>query len=181
MNDSINSFDLPELDETLDIDLEAEAFPDFKPVSDGEYLLRLEPEEEGSSVKTVDGVSYVSIPFAVSIVDPGNGLDGRKVRFQKVSTRLNKSRTSRAIGLLKAVGATPSGPLSAKNVANAVESVINSHAEFLGTLRMEGYCKDCGKTVLRGDRKFTDGEAECPKCGSEVRGRMSIVKMRRAE
>jgi hypothetical protein len=180
MTESINSLDLPELDETLDIDLGAEAFPDFEPVHDGEYLLKLEPEEEGPSVKTVEGVSYVSIPFAVSIVDPGNGMDGRKVRFQKVTTRLNKSRTSRAIGLLKAVRASISGPLSAKSVANAVSTAINGHAEFHGTLRMEGYCKECGKTVLRGETKFQNGEAECPKCGTPIRGRMSIIKMQPA-
>lgn len=163
-------------DEPVEIDETANPFAGVHPIPDGTYAATLALGEPDAEKKTTDdGRSYISINLRAHITDPGNPAD-RRVVFDRVSSLINKKRTSRLAGAVKAAGGSLGGVTTVQDLVRAALDVFNGQPVVKITTRQEAYCKSCGKTTLRGQSRFKDGEGECPKCGDPLSAKVAIVE-----
>lgn len=163
-------------DEAISINSEADPFAFGVPVPDGKYDAILSLAQSGAEKKsTKEGKAYISINVQANIVAPGvAGVDNRVV-FDRVTTLINKNGTSRSVGLLQAAGVSVQNISSQAGLAEAVVQALQGNATASITTRQEAYCKDCGKTTLRGQSKFKDGKAACPKCGADLAAKVAVT------
>jgi hypothetical protein len=164
-----------------------------QPLPEGYYDFRItEMDFELSSEKHL-----VLVPLLEVV---GGEQDGKYLRFQRFSTKWfyeppkgvkmdgqaraqQVPNTSGAYNLLRAAGFKgeltdiPTDPRAAFNQANMFVGLIISSVK----VDWEAYCKDCGKTTVRGMKRFPgDGQGghvtstKCPKCGADIEAQARI-------
>jgi hypothetical protein len=113
----------------------------------------------------------------------GPGPFENRVTFDRVSTMVMQgSGTSRMVGVLKALGETVGNRVSIVELTRTFVNKLAGEPDVIQTTQWRGYCSDCDKNILSGQKRFPqngDGtrrhQLECPKCGTLVTAQTNVT------
>lgn len=178
--------DLQLADEQVDVNAEADAFAGPPPPDDGDHLVKLSlGQRKVQQGKDKQGRVYYMVHTQGKV---GPGPFENRVLFDNVSTMVMQgSGTSRMVGVLKTLGETVSNRVSIVDLTRTYVNRLAGEPEVTVTTQWRGYCSDCDKNILRGQKRFPqngDGtrrhQVECPKCGTLVTAQAEIVAYKAA-
>lgn len=172
--------DLQLADEQVDVNAEADAFAGPPPPDDGDHVGKLSiGRDKTQQGKDKGGRVYYMVHVQGKI---GPGPFENRVLFDRVSTMVMQSGTSRMVGVLKVLGEQIPGRVGIVDLTRQFVNKLTGEPDVTFTTQWRGYCGDCEKNVLRGQKRFpqnADGthrhQLECPKCGSLVTAQADIV------
>lgn len=179
--------DLQLADEQVDVNPEADAFAGPPPPDDGDHLVKLSlGRKKVQQGKDRGGRTYYMVDTTGKI-QPGDKFEGR-LTFDLVSTMVMQgSGTSKMVGVLKALGETVSARVSIVDLTRTYVNILSGEPSVIQVTQWRGYCADCEKNVLRGQKRFPqnpDGshrhQLDCPKCGSMVTASADVVAYKAA-
>lgn len=144
----------------------------FEPLPVGEYLLMRDDTEavQFKPMKTGDMMAFVKFK-----VFDGDFKD--RAFLDIISTMVGKFRNASSIDdFLHACNYdVPPNNGRRYTIGELKQAVETTCGPFTAYVTWEAYCKDCGKTVARGVKKFPrnaqgqpDPHVECPDCGAKL-------------
>lgn len=172
----------------LNLDIEVGAAVDeyekpsnsFRPPEPGEYTFIRSSERALEWKSTEIGDIYTSARFLIQ----GGEMNGKSV-FDTLGTYVGKFRKASTIQDYLAACGFEGEPENGKRFTarEIIEAVEQTFGPFDAYSDWQGYCAECGKTVLKGSKDFPrddEGrllhEAECPECGAKVVARARIKR-----
>lgn len=175
----INNLEL--VDEQVDVNADADAFAGPPPPDDGDHLVKLSlGRDKVQQGKDKQGRVYYMVHVQAKVL---NGPFENRVLFDRVSTMVMQgSGTSRMVGVLKALGEPVGNRVSIVDLTRQFVNRLAGEPEVTVTTQWRGYCADCEKNVLRGQKRFPQNgdhthrhQIECSKDGSLVTAQADIV------
>lgn len=179
--------DLQLADEQVDVNADADAFAGPPPPDDGDHLVKLSiGRDKVQQGKDKNGRPYYMVHVQGKVIA---GPFENRVLFDRVSTMVMQgSGTSRMVGVMKQLGESVGGRVSILDLTRQFVNRLAGEPTVTVTTQWRGYCSDCEKNVLRGQKRFPENgdhthrhQFECKTCGSLVNAQADIVAYKAAQ
>lgn len=175
---------LPFEPESLEVDPEKDQFQAPPPPEEGTFRVKLKQKETDGSLWVQDFTKkahkrYLKTQIEARIIQPDGKYDNWPVFDNFVSTFVQESQgTNKIVGILKVLGHEVPRTTTDVDLAKKLTEVLAGEPECQITVQWEGYCENCEKTVLKGQKRWPAGKhvTECSKDGGAVTAQARIVK-----